>query len=158
MFTRSGAAAPKHPKLTYHNGNPPMDAHHGRQARREQIELELKANPNRSDREIARKVGVDNKTVGAVRAQQTPPIPQSAPKSDAEEDDNSSMRKFNFWDEPGDIVATIQMPIKARINPDTGYLVISQAGDMYDDDQKIEISPEFIATFMESLAAIVKAR
>jgi hypothetical protein len=29
---------------------------------------------------------------------------------------------------------------------------------MYEEDQKIEISPEFIDTFMESLAAIVKAR
>ena len=49
------------------------------ETKRERIEFELKADPNRSDREIARICGVDGKTVRAHRAK----IPQFAPENSA---------------------------------------------------------------------------
>jgi hypothetical protein len=45
----------------------------------ERIDLELRSDPNRSDREIGRICGVDGKTVRAHRAR----IPQLAPENSA---------------------------------------------------------------------------
>jgi hypothetical protein len=126
-----------------------MDAHHGREARREQIERELAANPTQSNREIARKLGVDHKTVAAVRGQMPAPNSPVIPQNDIGED---------IGEQVGKLIVGIQMPIRAHIEEDTGYLIISQEGGFYEDEQRIQISPENIAVFMESLAAIVKER
>jgi hypothetical protein len=96
-----------------------MDAHHGRKERREQIERELVANPDASNREIARKLGVDHKTVAAVRDEipqpNSPVIPQSGigeQESGEFPQSNSPVGKFNFWDVAGEMIVGTQMAVK----------------------------------------------
>lgn len=48
-------------------------------SKRERIDRELRADPERSNREIARVVGCDHKTVGAARAEISPPISPGEP-------------------------------------------------------------------------------
>jgi hypothetical protein len=44
-----------------------MDFHHDRESRRQQIEREIDRDPARPNREIARLLGVDHKTIGSIR-------------------------------------------------------------------------------------------
>jgi len=59
--------------------------HQTREQNREQIENRLRADPTQSDRQIARAVNVDNKTVGAVRksAEAREEIPHVAKRTDS---------------------------------------------------------------------------
>src|SRR4051812_21015861 len=48
-------------------------------SKRERVDQELRENPRRSDREIARIVGCDHKTVGSARAKNSPSISSDRP-------------------------------------------------------------------------------
>jgi DNA-binding CsgD family transcriptional regulator len=143
-------------------------------ARRAQIEVELNADPNASNREIARKLGVDHKTVAAVRGQMPEPNSPVIPQSGTGEKESGEIpqtgenggeddwppKRFSFWNDVADehMIVTVQAPVKAYIS-DAGYLVIAQDGMAnYENDQCIQISPENIETFMRSLMQIVKER
>jgi hypothetical protein len=163
-----------------------MDFHRDRSARREQIERELKRDPSRSNRAIARLLGVDHKLVGRVRDQigDDPNDPTGAlghapdasgssggallghdPEGkilqggEIDRDDKSNDR-FGWGDVPGDAYwIPTQAMTAAFIDQDTGDLVIMQDKmHLMQEDVIVRIGVFEIETFIEQLVAMVRAQ
>jgi len=112
----------------------------------ERIELELKADPTRSDREIARICGVDHKTVAARRAK----IPQSGEMGNS----NSPLGKIEAENSPPDeptetVLLPAQGDIKIGWNKD-GDMILRQA-DWPNDDAVIIIARDYLDLFIDRL-------
>jgi hypothetical protein len=129
----------------------------------ERIELELKADPNRSDREIGRICGVDGKTVRAHRAKipQLPldnsaPLQNSAPDSALGEieAENSAVGKIVEAETPPDEPAeTVLLEAQGKITigwNNEGGLILRQS-DWPNDDAVIVIARDYLWTFIDRL-------
>jgi hypothetical protein len=151
-----------------------MDAYSNRDTRREEIEREIASNPERSNREIARQVGADHKTVGSVRSRMAAPKNSPAPASEAvgnsplpqtgdDDDDEKPLGmddgRFDWHLIPNSaIVIPPRMKVAALIDPQTGCLVIAQdrVSLLCERDAVIEIAPHDIASFIARLIEIAR--
>lgn len=120
--------------------------------KRELIEDALRADPKRSDREIARIVGCDHKTVGAARArlqqENSPPIsPKASPWKPEKEPE------FDPFDKDGeDLVVKHQPAIAIYLNP-WNAVVIRQRDDLA-GDSLVFICEEHLAAVISKLSEI----
>jgi hypothetical protein len=145
----------------------------------ERIELELKADPTRSDREIGRICGVDGKTVRAHQAkipelalENSAPLQNSAPDSaigeiEAENsaldhgnsppDDPALKRRAPISaanaDDPNPHVLAGQHEIEIYLNEDGG-LVLKQA-NWPDEDSSIIISAPYRGIFLDKVCDVL---
>ena len=120
----------------------------------ERIDLELKADPTRSDREIGRICGVDGKTVRAHRDK----IPQlalenSAPDSapgEIEAENSAPGQEDSQADEPA---TTVLLPSQGEITigwNEDGGLILRQA-NWPDEDSVIIIASDYLWLFIDRL-------
>jgi hypothetical protein len=125
-------------------------------AKRALIETELRENPQRSDREIARVVGCDHKTVGTARARlgiatplgaNSPSISPWKPAPPAKEPE------FDPFDNDGeDLVVKHQPAIAIYLNP-WNAVVIRQRGDM-EGDSFVFVCEEHLQAVISKLSEI----
>jgi hypothetical protein len=149
-------------------------------ARRQQIERELRSNPDRSNREIARLLGVDHKTVGRIRGvvetradakngelgnspKPSGEIVGTCPGGEIphgrEIDHGHRDERFNWADVPDDAyMIPAQGLTAAFIEKPTGDLVITQDhSHLWSDDVTIRVSAAEVASFVQALADTVRA-
>jgi hypothetical protein len=132
------------------------------ESKTERIELELRSDPNRSDREIGRICGVDGKTVRAHRdkipqlaLENSAPLQNSAPDSAPGEieAENSAVGKEeaeNPLDEPAE---TVLLPAQGKITiswNNEGGLILRQS-DWPNEDAVIVIARDYLWTFIDRL-------
>ena len=138
-----------------------MDFHRDRDARRQQIEHELVVDPARTNREIARLVGCDHKTVGAIRASANSPkavgemVGKNPHHGEIGHDGDIS------WGDVPDDAYTIpaQGLTSAFLEEATGDLVILQdQGHLMRTDAVIRIGALEVEGFVEELVAMVRRR
>jgi len=144
--------------------------------KRELIEQALAEDPSRSDRQIAREIGVDHKTVGAARARISPPLGNGLGNAvgilDAEIAANAvaeALTRSGFKPPaepeddvfaPGSEVLVIpHQPAIAVYENTSGAVVIRQAArDSYhDEDQVITVRPQHIERLVARLRQVAES-
>jgi hypothetical protein len=146
--------------------------------KRELLDDALRTNSNRSDREIAREIGVDHKTVGAARARlglpsplgNSPPVsPVASPGKEISlgEATNKAVAMIASLTKPAepefdpftangeDLVIPHQPAVAVYENP-FGAVVIRQARGGEDDDPVILIRPEHVEKLIARLRFVAK--
>jgi hypothetical protein len=122
-------------------------------AKRERIETELRTDPKRSDREIARAVGCDHKTVGNIRGKivptASPPISLWKPPPPEKEPE------YDPFDDPPSVVLRGQ-PRTAIYFNNFEQVVICQQRDCPEDDPFVYISLEHLPTVIAKLQQMMK--
>jgi hypothetical protein len=129
--------------------NPPLDT----AAKRGRIEAELRKDASRSDREIARIIGCDHKTIAAHRGKLLPTAsPSVSPRACPPPPGVVDEPKYDPFDpKEGDIVVPHQPAIAVYENT-TGAVVIIQVASSYDnEDPIIMVRPENLAALIVSL-------
>ena len=129
----------------------------------ERVELELRSDPSRSDREIGRICGVDGKTVRAHRdkipqldLENSAPLQNSAPDSAPGEieAENSAVGKIVEAETPPDEPAeTVLLPAQGKITigwNNEGGLILRQS-DWPNEDAVIVIARDYLWTFIDRL-------
>jgi hypothetical protein len=160
-----------------------MDIHRDRNARHEQIEREIALDPARSNREIARLIGCDHKTVGAVRDKTIERDAANSPNGDlgrspeASGEIGGSTQRGEIpqggemdHDDRGDRFGWGNLPDVAYIIPPQGMtaaFIEEQTGDLiivqdhthlWSDDVVIRIAATEVEDFVNGLVAMVRAR
>jgi hypothetical protein len=141
----------------------------GTAAKRTAIDAELRNDPNRSDREIARIVGCDHKTVGARRADMRSISPPSSPNAPSlvidaapsiarglvslPSEEELQERYDPFAPGSEDLVIPHQPAIAVYENT-SGAVVIRQAGD--NDDVVILVRPEQVDRLAKRLREVAE--
>jgi hypothetical protein len=129
-------------------------------AKRALIETELRKDAGRSDREIARIVGCDHKTVGAARGKVVPiPSPSVSPAACPPPPgiiDPPKEPDYDPFDDPKSMVLRGQPPTAIYFN-NFEQVVICQQRDCSDDDPFIYISTEHLPTVILKLQQMLKA-
>jgi hypothetical protein len=128
-------------------------------AKRALIETELRADPTRSDRRIAKILKVDHKTVGTARARlgiaaplgaNSPPISPWKPTPPAKEPE------FDPFDKDGeDLVVLHQPAIAIYLNP-WNAVVIRQRCDSGDADPCIFVCEEHLPKVISKLSEMLR--
>jgi hypothetical protein len=127
------------------------------ETKRERIEFELKADPSRSDREIARICGVDHKTVAARRAEipqndalgNSPPLqnsPENSPPN--QEEASQSVTRDN-----ASSAETVLLPAQGKITigwNEDGDMILRQS-DWPNEDAVIIIAYDYLEMFIDRL-------
>jgi len=128
--------------------NPPLDT----AAKRARVESELQKDAGRSDREIARIIGCDHKTVGAARERLgiaiplagsiSPPIsPPACPPPPGAVD----KPKYDPFDpKEGDMVIPHQPAIAVFVNTVGAIVIIQSSTDPHEEDPIIMVRPEHV--------------
>jgi hypothetical protein len=141
-----------------------MDVHRNRDALRQQIEHELGADPTRSNREIARLVSCDHKTVGAMRGKMAGAnspkvsVEENPQRGEIDQDDRGG--EISWGSVPDDAyIIPPQGQTAAFIDKDTGDLVILQdQSHLWQDDAVIRIGALEVGPFIDGLVAMVRRR
>jgi hypothetical protein len=127
-------------------------------AKRALIETELRKDAGRSDREIARVVGVDHKTVAAHRAKllptASPPIsPRVCPPPPGVVDEP----KYDPF-APGcaDMVVQSQPAIAVYENTVGAIVIIQESSDPHEEDPIIRVRPEHVEKLVAKLRQVAK--
>jgi hypothetical protein len=151
-----------------------------RTVRREQIERELRSNPERSNREIARLLGADHKTIGRIRKVietcagangelGNSPEPSGdvvgtspdgeIPQGGEIDEDTRRDDRFDWGDVPDDAyMIPAQGLTAAYIEKRTGDLIILQdQTHLWSDDVTIRISAAEVDSFVQALVNMVRA-
>jgi len=148
--------------------------------KRELLDDALRTNSNRSDREIAREIGVDHKTVGAARARlglpsplgNSPPVsPVASPGKEISlgEATDKAMAMITAltkppappeWDpfEPdSDVLVVPAQPAIAVYENTVGSITIRQpSSDSNEDDELITVRPEHVEKLIARLRFVAK--
>jgi hypothetical protein len=122
--------------------------------KRELIEDALRTDPNRSDREIARVVGCDHKTVGSLRGKilptTSPPVSPWKPTPPAVEKEPP----FDPFDKDGEnLVVKHQPAIAIYLNPWDAVVIRQRSDD--GDDPCIFICEEHLTAVISKLSEIL---
>ena len=131
-------------------------------AKRVRIETELRKDAGRSDREIARVIGCDHKTVGAARERLgialplvgsiSPPIsPRACPPPPGVVD----KPKYDPFDPTeGDMVIPHQPAIAVYENTAGAVVIIQHSSDPCEEDPIIMVRPEHVETLIARLRKV----
>jgi hypothetical protein len=130
------------------------------ESKTERIELELRSDPNRSDREIGRICGVDGKTVRAHRdkipqlaLENSAPLQNSAPDSapaEIEAQNSAPGQEDSQADKPA---TTVLLPSQGEITigwNEDGDMILRQS-DWPNDDAIIVIARDYLDLFIDRL-------
>jgi hypothetical protein len=121
-------------------------------AKRALIEIELRKDASRSDREIARVVGCDHKTVAAHRAKPLPipsPRTSSPPPGEIDEPEEN-----HFLPESESLVLSAQPAVAVYTNR-YGQIVIRQEGGISDDgDHFVYVCPQHVEKLITSIRKV----
>lgn len=127
----------------------PLDA----AAKRSLIETELRKDAGRSDREIARIVGCDHKTVGTARSKLIPTAsPSISPHACPPPPGVIDPPKFDPFDPKEGVTVVPHQPAIAVYENTQGAIVICQCASAYDEgDPIILVRPENVDALIVSL-------
>jgi hypothetical protein len=127
-------------------------------SKRELIEKELRADPSRSDREIARACNVDHKTVGNVRGKIVPiPSPPVSPAACPPPPGVVDKPKYDPFDpKEGDMVIPHQPAIAVYENTSGAVVIIQCSDDPDQDDPIILVRPEHVEKLIARLRKVAK--
>jgi len=141
----------------------------GSTAKRELIETELRKDAGRSDREIARIVGCDHKTVGCARARLRLPSPLGNSGAPIPTEFRSSVVKCppppSVVDEPeydpfdprdGDVVIPHQPAIAVYENTSGAVVIRQEMSAREDEDPVILVRPEHVEKLVARLRQVAK--
>ena len=123
------------------------------------IESELRKDAGRSDREIARVVGADHKTVGKARGKivpiASPPVsPAACPPPPGVVDEP----KYDPFDpKNGDVVVEHQPAIAVYENTAGAVVILQRATDYHEEDALIQLRPEHVEKLIARLRKVAEA-
>jgi hypothetical protein len=129
------------PELAIERDVPQLDT----AAKRALIEKELRNDASRADREIARVVGCDHKTVGKIRGKTPPSVPiASPPIAAAVKPDREEPEENHFLPESESMVLPSQPAIAIYTNRYGQIVIRQEATGCDDEDHFVYICPHHL--------------